>query len=33
MKAHEWLLLFHDDFQCLENLYAAGECSSQYKEN
>ena len=25
MKAHEWLLLFHDHFQCLDNLYAAGD--------
>ena len=25
MKAHEWLLLFHDHIQCLDNLYAAGD--------
>ena len=24
MKTHEWLLLFHNDFYCLDSLYAAG---------
>ena len=25
MKAHKWLLLFHDHFECLANLYAVGD--------
>ena len=32
MKAHEWLLLFQDHFQCLDNLYAAGDVVPRTKK-